>query len=116
LKSIYGACTGWLFGSRREGFGLPILEAMACRTPVIATPAGAAPELIDRGGGMLVKPEDPADMARAIEHIHALSETEWRDMSDLAYATAANYTWDDATDAFERALQSVIERAGATTA
>ena len=42
LKDFYGRCDAWLFGSRSEGFGLPILEAMACRTPVIGTPAGCS--------------------------------------------------------------------------
>ena len=46
IRDIYSACDAWLFSSRKEGFGLPILEAMACRTPVIATPAGAAPQLL----------------------------------------------------------------------
>ena len=105
LKDYYAACDAWLFTSRSEGFGLPILEAMACRTPVIAVPAGAAPELVGQGGGILVKPEDPEDMAAAIAHIHALSDPDWRAMSDLAHATATRYTWDDATDLFERALQ-----------
>ena len=54
LKDIYGQCDVWLFSSRSEGFGLPLLEAMACRTPVIATPAGAAPEVCAGGGGILV--------------------------------------------------------------
>ena len=66
IRGIYADCDAWLFASRSEGFGLPILEAMACRTPVIATPAGAAPELIAPGGGRLVKPEDPQDLARGI--------------------------------------------------
>ncbi len=50
LKDLYGKCDAWLVGSREEGFGLPILEAMACRTPVISTPAGAAPEILSLGG------------------------------------------------------------------
>ncbi|CAA9376712.1 MAG: Glycosyl transferase, group 1 family protein, partial [uncultured Phycisphaerae bacterium] len=66
LRDYYGRCDAWLFGSRSEGFGLPLLEAMACRTPVIATPAGAAPELVARGGGVLVLMEDPEAMAEAI--------------------------------------------------
>jgi glycosyltransferase involved in cell wall biosynthesis len=65
LKDIYSQADAWLFGTRIEGFGLPILEAMACRTPVIGTPAGAAPELLSRGGGILITTEDPAAMARA---------------------------------------------------
>ena len=70
LREIYAQCDAWLFTSRLEGFGLPLLEAMACRTPVIATPAGAAPELLAGGGGILVKPEDPQDMANAITAHH----------------------------------------------
>ncbi len=110
LKDFYAKCDAWLFGSRSEGFGLPILEAMACRTPVIGTPLGAAPELLSDGAGILVKPEDPADMARAIEQIAKLSDTEWLAMSDAAYAKATDYTWDDATERFEAALHTTIER------
>jgi glycosyltransferase involved in cell wall biosynthesis len=110
LKDIYGRCDAWLFGTRIEGFGLPILEAMACRTPVIGTPAGAAPELIGQGGGYLVRPEDPGDMAAAIGRIMALPDAEWRAMSDIAYATASRYSWDDATDRFEAALIRAFER------
>jgi glycosyltransferase involved in cell wall biosynthesis len=110
LKELYSQCDAWLFGTRIEGFGLPILEAMACRTPVIGTPAGAAPELLTDGAGILVKPEDPEDMARAIEQICNLSEAEWQTMSDAAYATATSYTWDDAAERFEAALYEAIER------
>jgi glycosyltransferase involved in cell wall biosynthesis len=110
LKGIYGRCDAWLFGTRVEGFGLPILEAMACRTPVIGTPAGAAPELIGQGGGYLVRPEDPGDMAAAIGRIVALPDAEWRAMSDIAYNTASRYSWDDATDRFEAALIRAFER------
>jgi len=110
IAKIYASCDAWLFASRREGFGLPILEAMACRTPVIGTPAGAAPELLSDGAGILVKPEDPEDMAKAIEKICTMPETEWRAMSDAALAKATSYTWDDATELFEKALYTAIER------
>lgn len=110
LKDIYAQCDAWLFGSRSEGFGLPILEAMACRTPVIGTPAGAAPELLANGRGILVKPENPEDMARAIEQMCQKSDREWRAMSDAAHAKATGYTWDDATELFEKALYTAIER------
>jgi glycosyltransferase involved in cell wall biosynthesis len=110
LKHLYAACDVWLFGSRTEGFGLPILEAMACRTPVIGTPAGAAPDLLPQGGGILVNPNDPEDMARAIEKFCALSEEEWQERSQQAYTTATAYTWEDATDRFEASLQVAIDR------
>src|SRR5438067_3010988 len=95
IRGIYSDCDAWLFASRSEGFGLPILEAMACRTPVIATPAGAAPELLASGGGILVKPEDPQEMARAIERICAMDDASWRALSQIAHDTATRYTWDD---------------------
>ncbi|MEG4519853.1 MULTISPECIES: glycosyltransferase family 4 protein [unclassified Microcoleus] len=110
LKEYYSKCDAWLFSSRSEGFGLPILEAMACGTPVIGTPAGAAPELLAGGGGILVKPEDPEDMAKAIEQICQLSDAEWRAMSETALQTVINYTWDDATNLFEAALYTALER------
>jgi glycosyltransferase involved in cell wall biosynthesis len=109
LKNIYAACDAWLFPPRKEGYGLPVTEAMACRTPVIATPAGAAPELINaHGGGMLVPHDDPAAMAEAIVKICSLADNEWRRLSDAAYATVAGYSWDDATERFEAALKLAI--------
>ena len=110
LKDIYAQCDAWIFGSRSEGFGLPILEAMACRTPVIGTPAGAAPELLAEGGGILVKLDDPHDMAEAIVKVVRLSESSWRQMSDAAHFTASRFTWEDATTVFEDALRRELER------
>ncbi len=112
IREVYAACDGWLFGSRCEGFGLPILEAMACRTPVIGTPAGAGPELIGQGGGMLVDPEDADSMAHAIVKLADMKDDAWRAMSDLAHATATSYTWDHATDAFERSLRTAATGSG----
>ena len=83
---------------------------MACGTPVIGTPAGAAPELLAGGGGILVEPEDPEDMAKAIEQICQLSDIEWRAMSEKALETVINYTWEDAADLFQAALYTARER------
>jgi glycosyltransferase involved in cell wall biosynthesis len=104
LKDIYARCDAWLFGTRIEGFGLPILEAMACRTPVIGTPAGAAPDLLPRGGGVLVPHENPEAMADAIVRVCSMADDQWRALSDRALATAAACTWEDAADRFEDVL------------
>lgn len=108
LREIYGRCDAWLYGSRLEGFGLPILEAMACRTPVIGAATGAAPELIGEGGGILVSPDDVRGMTEAILRIARMSDVQWRAMSDRAYATATQYSWDDATDRFESGLLEAV--------
>jgi glycosyltransferase involved in cell wall biosynthesis len=107
LPPIYAACDAWLFGTRVEGFGLPILEAMACRTPVIGTPAGAAPELLAHGGGVQVPMEDPEAMAEAIIHLCLLPDARWREISEAAHRTATSYSWEDATDRFEAALEQI---------
>ncbi|MCC6152594.1 MAG: glycosyltransferase family 4 protein [Candidatus Hydrogenedentes bacterium] len=116
LRDIYAQCDAWLVPSRFEGFGLPILEAMACRTPVIATPTGAAPELVGQGGGLLVEHESAKAIADAILHIGNMSNAEWKSMSDRAYATASSYTWDNATERFEGALNRAREKASGASA
>jgi glycosyltransferase involved in cell wall biosynthesis len=110
LRNIYGACDAWLFASRSEGFGLPILEAMACRTPVIGTPAGAAPDLLASGGGLLVRGNDANAMANAIAQIAAMPEPQWKAMSESAHETAAAYTWDEATSLYEAALRRAVQQ------
>ena len=56
--------------SRYETFGLTLTEAMACGCPVVATRAGAFPELVEDGeDGLLCRPDDPADLARALRSL-----------------------------------------------
>ncbi|MEG4110576.1 MULTISPECIES: glycosyltransferase family 4 protein [unclassified Microcoleus] len=106
---FYSKCDAWVFSRRSEGFGLPILEAMACGTSVTGTASGVAPELLAGGGGILVKPEDPENMAKAIEQICQLSDAEWRAMSETALERVINYTWEDATNLFEATLYTALE-------
>ncbi len=109
IAKIYSSCDVWLFPSRCEGFGLPILEAMACRTPVIATSAGAAPELLAAGGGRLVEVEDVEGMAKAMIEFANMPAESWSQISDSAYRMATSNTWDIATDAFEDAIVAALD-------
>ena len=105
IPKIYASCDAWLFGSRIEGFGLPLLEAMACRTPVVATRAGAAPDLIESGvSGYLVDIDDAEAMGARLIELLSLPPKAWRAMSEAAHRKASSYTWDDATHAFEAEL------------
>ncbi|MFC1876753.1 glycosyltransferase family 4 protein [Thermodesulfobacteriota bacterium] len=108
LRQIYSLCDIWLFGSRSEGFGLPILEALACRTPVIATPAGAAPELLSDGGGVLLGDFTVESMVKAITDIEVMSDFDWQTVSKQAYQKAKEYSWDDATLLFEKCLLNFL--------
>ncbi len=110
IPGIYASADVWLFTSDSEGFGLPLLEAMACRTPVIATAAGAAPELINGRNGVLV-PSDATAFADAMQRFEAMTQEEWAGFSQAAYDTVHNYTWEDAADLFEAALHRAMTQA-----
>jgi alpha-1,6-mannosyltransferase len=78
----------------RETFGLVILEAMACGRPVVATRAGAIPELVDESVGLLAEPENVDSLAQAIAQLYD------RDIGALGAAARARvlarYTWSQA--------------------
>ncbi len=104
LRALYASCDAWLFASRCEGFGLPILEAMACRTPVIGVPTGAAPQLLAGGAGWPVAMDDPAAMAAQIVAVSELTAVVWRTVSENAHAVATGTTWADAARRFAGVL------------
>lgn len=104
IAEIYRSCDAWLFSSNCEGFGLPILEAMACRTPVIGTQTGVAPAAIGEGGGLLTPIGNAQAMADAIVHFSRLPDAAWRALSDTAVATAGRFRWDVSARAYEAAL------------
>lgn len=103
IPEIYRASDYWLFTSETEGFGLPILEAMAVGTPVIATPAGAAPDLVSDETGALVD-LDPGDMAAAIVRLYAQPDASWQAMSVACRAVAERHDIETAVSEFETAL------------
>lgn len=109
LKSIYGQCDAWIFSSTTEGFGLPILEAMACRTPVIATNCGAAEMLINTSNGFLIDVDDVDTMSEAMSIVHNMNNSDWQSYSNLAYSTALKHKWSDTLIQFENVLMQVFK-------
>jgi glycosyltransferase involved in cell wall biosynthesis len=100
IPDLYRSCDFWLFTSTEEGFGLPILEAMAVGTPVIASHAGAAPELVTPTTGALVG-LDPAEMARAIVRLFGEPGASWHEMSLACRVTAEAHDVESAVSKFE---------------
>lgn len=112
IRDIYAKCDVWLCASRREGFHLPPLEAMACRCPVVSTRVGGPEDIIEQGvNGFLVDVGDADALAAAAVRVLRGGPDAWRKMSDAAHATATRYTWDDATGLFESALETAVNRA-----
>ena len=66
LAGLYSRKAILVMSSLYEGFGLPAAEAMACETPVVATRAGALPEVVDGSCGILVDPGDARQLRDAI--------------------------------------------------
>lgn len=112
IPKLYSSCDVWVCGSRREGFHLPPLEAMACRCPVVSTRVGGPLDtVVDGENGYLVDIDDVETLAARVIDVLSLSEHDWRHMSDEALATATRYSWDDATDLFEAALKRIVGEA-----
>jgi glycosyltransferase involved in cell wall biosynthesis len=65
---------------------------------------------LDEGRGILVGFEDPEAMANAILRVVDMPEAEWKAMSEASFKEASQYTWDHATDLFEQALQTAIDK------
>lgn len=106
IPELYRRSHVWLFPSKSEGFGLPLLEAMASGTPVIATRAGAAPDLVDGNNGVLIDCKHQ-DMTREIMRIAAIEPNAWTKMSHHARATAEANNWLSAALEFEQAMLDV---------
>ncbi len=108
LRDLYAACDVWLFASRLDSFGLPMLEAMACRTPLVAVPMGAAEQLLAKGGGRLVAAESPEAMAQGLCEVLCLTPDTWQACSSQAWQQAHGHTWQDATAALLDCLQQPV--------
>ncbi len=92
LVALFGAAAAFVYPSLFEGFGLPVLEAMACGTPVIASDRAALPELVG-DAGLLVDPESVDALAAAMDRV--LSDAPFaRELGARGLARSRAYSWD----------------------
>ena len=69
MPGLYAAIDVLAAPSRSEGFGLMLVEAMAAGVPIVASAAGAIPEVVGEGPALLIAPRDPAALAAAIVRV-----------------------------------------------
>jgi glycosyltransferase involved in cell wall biosynthesis len=100
LSVLYNEATATFFPSRYEGFGLPVLESIACGTPVITCRNSALPEV---GGeaAIYVDPDDIDAMSRYMEQFEQ-GELKKSDFTDRCLAQASLFSW-------ERCAQQTLE-------
>jgi len=91
LPAIYNLSTIFLYPSLRESFGIPMLEAMACGTPVITSNTSSMPEIAD-DAAYIIDPFKTEDITEAI--ITLLKNSKLRDqLIEKGYKRSAKFTW-----------------------
>lgn len=93
LREWYQRATVLAYPSRYEGFGLPVLEAMACGTPVVASRSSSLPEVVGEAG-LLVDPDDREGWGRALRVMLEQPDVA-REWSGRGIVRAAQCTWVD---------------------
>jgi glycosyltransferase involved in cell wall biosynthesis len=96
LASLMRGARCLVYPSLYEGFGIPVLEAMACGTPVV-TSRGGATEEVAGGAAVLVDPRDPASIAGGIEEAERRRES----LVEVGRARASMFTWHRSADVVE---------------
>src|ERR1700716_973767 len=91
LPAIYSAAEVLAFPSLYQGFGLPILEAMACGTPVVASRASCLPEVAE-GAALMLEPTNVEGLSSALEQLLTDAEQRAR-LIERGRQRAGKYTW-----------------------
>ena len=106
LVALYSGALAFVYPSHYEGFGMPVLEAMACGCPVITADRSSLPEVAG-GAALLVDPSRPDELARAMA-VLATDDKERARLAAAGSARAAGFTWRRTAEgmlaAFEQAL------------
>ncbi|HCC57300.1 MAG TPA: hypothetical protein DEQ47_08545 [Solibacterales bacterium] len=105
LLQLYNACDCFVFPSYYEGFGIPILEAMACGRAVACSNTSSMPEVAD-GAGLLFDPYRTEEIARAMRDILLDGELRGR-MERLGQQRAAHFSWQRTAELTLDVYQSV---------
>lgn len=103
LPTLYSLASAFAFPTKYEGFGLPVLEAMACGTPVVAADNSSIPEVV-ADAGLLVQADDPQVLADSLAVLLS-DEALRRRLVTEGRQQARNFSWMAAA----RTLQGVYE-------
>jgi glycosyltransferase involved in cell wall biosynthesis len=105
LQQYYAAADLFVLPSRFEGYGMAFAEAIAHGLPVVATTAGAIPETVPPGAGVLVPPDDPKALAAALRRLIADASARDRLATGARVAATAFPSWPEQAAAFAQVLE-----------
>src|SRR5437763_1776005 len=108
LPALYAGAVALTLPSRFEGFGFPALEAMGCGTAVIASSAGALPEIVG-SAGILLSPDDTGAWSQAMLELAGDPALQQR-LIAAGTARSAEFTWDAAAQKTWRVLDAAARR------
>ncbi|MCP4005894.1 MAG: glycosyltransferase family 4 protein [bacterium] len=109
LEAVFRESAITVLPSLFEGFGLPAIEALAAGTPVVATRAGALPEVIHAAGaGVLVEPADAADLAKGIAGVLERWEDAQREVLDARPRLEERFGWAQVGFRTEKVYEQVL--------
>lgn len=104
LASLYRGAECLLFPSLYEGFGLPVIESMACGTPVITSNVTSLPEIAG-DAAVIISPESVDEIKKAIERVIAMDHTAKDTMIKKGYAQVLNYSWEKTRAIVEKSIK-----------
>lgn len=96
LPALYSGAVVFVFPSLYEGFGLPVLEAMQCGTPVITSNTSSLPEVVG-DGGILIPPTDADALCEAVLEVYRNSARR-AELVSKARTRAAQFSWEKCTE------------------
>ena len=107
LSALYSRADLFVLASRYEGYGMAYAEAIAHGLPVIGTTAGAIPDTVPIGAGVLVAPDDVDSLARALRRTIENPDERQRLAKAAREAASRLPTWQDSAKIFARALEGL---------
>lgn len=106
LAALYNGAFAFLYPSLRESFGIPMLESMACGTPVIAGNTSAMPEIAGEGA-LLADPLDENDIARKILLLEE-DDTFYQQQVDYGLERVKLFSWRKSAEALLKIYKEII--------